>query len=365
MITITSKAALFKKAGEPLEMINFNLPGKVEPNAALCKVVMSTICGSDLHTISGRRKEPSPLILGHEIIGRIVDLGGGLEYDGFGNKLKIGDRVTWTIMASCNSCFYCKKGLPQKCENLIKYGHSCFHDPPHLTGGYSEYIYLYSGTTVFKIPESIPDEVATPANCALSTTINAIESIGLQEDESVLIQGAGLLGLNLIALAIEAGAKKIIVTDILPKRLALAKRFGAHVCLNLNELSFDQVVSQIRSHTGGYGADIAIEVCGANKAVPQAVEALRTGGRYLIAGLVTPGSHLGLDGNQLTRKCLTVRGIHNYHPKHLGMALKFLEEHAAKYPYQELVGTVFPLSKINEAIETAMSGDYVRVGIRT
>ena len=79
---------------------------------------------------------------------------------------------------------------------------------------------------------------------------------------------------------------------------------------------------------------------------------------------MTPGSDLGLDGNQLTRKCLTLKGIHNYHPRHLGKALQFLEQHAAGYPYAELVGAAFPLERINEAVETAASGVFVRVAIQ-
>jgi Zn-dependent alcohol dehydrogenase len=81
--------------------------------------------------------------------------------------------------------------------------------------------------------------------------------------------------------------------------------------------------------------------------------------------LVTPGSNVEIDGNQLTRKYLTIKGIHNYNPKHLGTALRFLEKHSQKYPYNELVGTVFSLSEINEAIESASSGKYIRIGVRT
>ncbi|MHC4582279.1 MAG: alcohol dehydrogenase catalytic domain-containing protein, partial [Planctomycetota bacterium] len=172
---------------------------------------MSTICGSDLHTISGRRAEPAPLILGHEIIGEIVALGSDLKKDGFGDKLQVGDRVSWSVMASCGRCFYCELDLPQKCAKLRKYGHTCCNEPPHLTGGYAEYIYLFPGTAIYKIPADISDKIATPANCALSTVINAVETIGLNKGETVLIQGAGLLGLNLVALAVDAGAKKIFV----------------------------------------------------------------------------------------------------------------------------------------------------------
>ena len=358
-------AAVFAEVGKPLELRQFELPDKLEPGAALCKVKMSTICGSDLHTISGRRIEPAPLILGHEIIGEIVALGSGLEHDGFGDKLEIGDRVSWSVMASCGGCFYCRLDLPQKCEKLRKYGHTCCNEPPHLTGGYAEYIYLFPGTAIYKIPASISDEIATPANCALSTVINAAETIGLNKGETVLIQGAGLLGLNLVALAVEAGAKRIFVTDVLQSRLDMAARFGADLCINAKDLTSEEMLSQIRDQTGGHGVDVAFEICGVKEAVSQAVEALRIGGRYLIAGLVTPGSDLGIDGNQLTRKYLTVKGIHNYNPKHLGMALKFLEKYSQKYPYNELVGKVYSLSRINEAVESASTGKYIRIGIRT
>ncbi len=359
----TCRAAVFVEAGKPLEIRRFELPEIMEPGSALCKVTMSTICGSDLHTISGRRVEPAPSILGHEIIGEIAALGHGLDHDSFGEELRVGDRVSWSIMASCGQCFYCKLDLPQKCEHLRKYGHLCCDNPPHLTGGYAEYIYLFPGTAIFKVPDSIPDEIATPANCALSTVVNAAETISINRRESVLIQGAGLLGLNLIALASEAGARNVIVTDISEGRLKLASNFGAHCCLDVKQSSSEDVLSEINRRTDGHGVDVALEVCGEKNVITQAVDALRIGGRYLIAGMVMPGSYLGLDGNQVTRKCLTIKGIHNYKPEHLGVALQFLETHWQKYPFDRLVGAEYPLDEINKAISAAASGEHVRVAL--
>ena len=358
------RAAVFSGAGKPLTIQQFAIPQSIESGAALCRIRLSTICGSDLHTISGKRKEPTPIILGHEIIGDIVALGDGLVADGFGHKLRVGDRVSWSIMASCANCFYCQLDLPQKCVHLRKYGHTGLNEPPGLTGGYAEYIYLFPGTAIFRVPDPVSDEIATPANCALSTAMNAVETIGVERGETVLIQGAGSLGLNLIAVVAEAGAQEIIVTDINQKRLELASRFGADLCINIGESSGEKTLSQIRSQTGGFGVDVAFEVCGARVAVAQAVEALRIGGRYLIAGLVTPGNDLGVDGNQITRKCLTMKGIHNYRPYHLGQALRFLEQRCGKFPYSELVGNIFPLAKINDAIRVASSGEYIRVAVR-
>ncbi len=365
----TSRAAVFSEVGKPLQIERFDLPKHLEPGDVLCKVRMSTICGSDLHTILGRRKEPAPLILGHELLGEIVDIGEQLpqsdcpRVNGNHKPLKVGDRVTWSIMASCGKCFYCRKSLPQKCKHLVKYGHSCCREAPYLTGGYAEHIVLMPGTSVYRVPDCLSDEIATPANCALSTMVNALETIRVAEGETVLIQGAGMLGLNMIALCKEAGAAKVIVTDISPDRLASASRFGADACFNASGCESEELAASIRSLTGGHGVDVAVEVCGNQAVVDQAVKALRIGGRYLIAGLVTPGSHLDIDGNQLARNYLTVKGIHNYHPDHLAKALDFLEKHSHKYPYSDLVGARFPLTEINEAIEVANSGEYIRVAI--
>jgi putative phosphonate catabolism associated alcohol dehydrogenase len=357
-------AAVFTEVDRPLEIRQFELPRVIDPGAVLCRVRMSTICGSDLHTIRGRRVEPAPLILGHEILGEIVELGEGPARDGFGEELRVGDRVSWTIMACCGECFFCRHDLPQKCEHLRKYGHSCCEEPPHLTGGFAEYIYLFPGTTIFKVPPNVPDDVATPANCALATVVHAAETIGLTAGETVLIQGAGLLGLNLIALAKQAGAKQVFVTDISRDRLAMAESFGASTTLNVKQLSEEKILASILDKTDQRGVDVAFEVCGVKEGVAQAVRSLRIGGRYLIAGLVTPNSHLGVDGNQVTRKCLTIKGIHNYKPAHLGTALKFLAAHYEQYPYTKLVGRTYPLSRINQAVEAAESGTSIRIGIQ-
>ena len=360
-------AAVFEKVGEDIKLMNFSLPERIERKAALVKVRFSTICGSDLHTISGRRTEPTPLILGHEIVGEIVETGDDLVYDGYGEKLNIGDRISWTIMASCGECFFCRNNLPQKCVKLKKYGHTSIEDQDvksPLLGGYGEYVYILPGTTVFKVPENLSDEIAAPANCALSTVMNAVETISIRKGDIVLIQGGGLLGLNACALASEAGADEIILTDILDSRLETAKKFGATKTLNIKDVDLKEFAMLIDVVTGKRGADVCIEVCGAKTAPQQAVEALRTGGRYLIAGLVTPGSILDIDANQVTRKCLTIKGIHNYRPDHLGMSLKFLEKNYRKYPFEEIVKLSYPLDEINQAVKTASTGEYIRVGIK-
>ena len=203
------------------------------------------------------------------VIGDVVALGHGLRRDGFGDELRVGDRVSWPVIAACGSCFFCERRLPQKCERLRKYGHAASTRWPRLTGGYAEYIYLHPGTVVFRVPAGVSDGAATPANCALSTMVNAVEAVGLARGETVLVQGAGMLGLNLVALAREAGAGKIIVTDAKRDRLEWARSFGADRCLDVRDTSEKEMSSIVLEETGGRGVDVAFEVCGQAAAARQ------------------------------------------------------------------------------------------------
>lgn len=346
-----------------MRLERFAVPRELPPGSALCRVRLSTICGSDLHTLRGRRIEPTPSILGHESVGEVVVVGAGARYWN-GDALEPGDRVSWTIMASCGDCFFCRKDLPQKCVHLRKYGHSSTDVWPGLTGGYAEYIYLFPGTGIFRAPQGLDDSVIAPANCALATVVNGLDTIGgIAKGESVLICGAGLLGTYLSALAKEAGAGMVMVADLNPMRAAATLHFGADAVFS-QTTDPEAVAEWTRNTCGGEGVDVAFEVCGDPKAVSASVSALRIGGRLLVAGLVTPNSSVCLDGNTLTRKCLAIRGIHNYHPSHLGKGIEFLAATKDRYPYTELVTPILDLEDIEKAFEIAASGSSARVGVR-
>jgi len=245
------KAAVFLGAGKPFQIRQFPLP-QVEPEGILVKVSMCTICGSDLHTWEGKRKTPLPTILGHEVVGRIEEIGEKAREDLMGNRLDIDDRITWTIMISCGRCYYCgMKKLPQKCLHLFKYGHESCQHPPHLNGGMAEYIYLKPGTGIFKIPEGLSDEEVAPVNCALATVVNGLESIEIQLGDNVVVQGAGMLGINAVALLREMGAGKIISLDKDRTRLEFTREFGANEIVNVKQKKQTEIFSLIKDLTAG------------------------------------------------------------------------------------------------------------------
>ncbi len=359
------RAAVFEKVGKKIEIVDFSLNREIEDDSILCRTRFSTICGSDLHTITGRREEPVPLVLGHEMVADIVRLGKNVIYDGFGNTLKVGDRITWTIMASCGECHYCRKNMPQKCLSIKKYGHASFDkkDESGLLGGYGEYIHIIPGTVVFKVPDNLSDAVASPANCGVASVINAIETIGVEKGDNVLVLGAGLLGMNTCAILKEMGVNEIIAADRLESRLSAASRFGATRTVNLTKTGKGEFAEMVKGLTGGFGLDVAIEVCGDNSVVDYALDNLTIGGKFMTVGMVAPGNNITIDANNIIRRYLTIKGIHNYRPDHLKKALLFLEKNHDKYPFDEIVKVQFPLERINEAVEAAKSGEYIRVGI--
>jgi len=358
-----ARAAVMTAPKTDLEIREYPLP-YVDKGCILVKITCCTICGSDLRTWLGHREAPTPIILGHEIVGEIVELGEGVVYDSGDRPLKVGDRITWTVMDNCGKCYYCReKGLMMKCRHLRKYGHDSCVDPPHLVGGFAEYCYITPGTCVIKTPDNLTDEEVAPANCALATVVAGWEALGIQPFESVLIQGAGALGFYAAALAKHYGCRRIIVTDILDNRLEFIRAFGATDTINTGEMEDEEIVHAVYNLTGGFGVDCAMEVAGVPGIIPVGLKCLRTGGRYAVMGNAYPGSHFSYDASDILFRRLTIKGIHNYDTKHLQMGIDFLAMTHGVFPFKDIVTHRVSLDDITEGLRTAESGKAIRVAV--
>jgi putative phosphonate catabolism associated alcohol dehydrogenase len=349
-------AAVFVEAGRPLELRTMTV---LDPVGAeiLVKVTACTLCGSDLHTFEGRRLAPSPSILGHEILGLIEAFGPeARRSDLAGLPLVEGDRVTWSVVASCGACFYCERGLSQKCEHMVKYGHEPLSDRP--TGGLAEYCLLAPGSAIVRIPDALSDRVACPSSCATATASAAIRAAGSIEGRVILIQGAGMLGLTASAMAKQAGASEVICVDPIPERLALARRFGA-----TRAVAPEALAGLVAGLNGGRGVDAAIEMTGSPEAFEAALPLLRIGATYVLIGAVYPGRPVEIAMETIVRRTLTLRGLHNYAPEDLLTAVRFLAG-AEAYPFEELVEGWFPLSEANAAFGRSKDPGVLRVGVR-
>jgi alcohol dehydrogenase len=329
----------------------------------LVRVTCATLCGSDLHTYQGRRPTPTPTVLGHEIIGRVEEVGPGDPVcDDHGAPLQVGQRVTWSIAASCGRCFFCQHDLPQKCERLFKYGHEAINEQHPLSGGLAEFCHLAPGTAIVSLPDQLPDLVACPANCATATVTAALRVGGGCQDQVVLIQGAGMLGLAACALANFGGASEVIVCDVDEKRLNLARRFGATQCVCVRQDS-QALTATVKELTDGRGVDLAIELSGSDGAIETGLPLLRIGGRYVLVGSVFPAPPVSLSAENVVRRCLSIHGVHNYAPQDLSQAVSFLAENHHRYPFDELVTETFPLAEAERAFQHAIETKPLRVAV--
>jgi putative phosphonate catabolism associated alcohol dehydrogenase len=358
----TSRVMLFHESERPLELRRYALPHLAQ-SEVLIRVTCCTLCGSDLHTYEGRRLTPCPTVLGHEILGRVAALPSrSVVCDHEGTPLAVGDRVTWSVTASCEDCFFCNDGLPQKCQRLFKYGHERVSDGHPLSGGMADYCHLATGTAIFRVPSSLSDLVACPANCATATVAAAMRYAGPCAGRAVLIQGAGMLGLTAAAMAISDGAREVVVCDKLAERLQRACRFGATQTVIADDLA--ALRAKVDEATSGRGVDLAIDLSGAPEAMEAGVDLLRIGGRYVLVGAVCPGRPVSISAETIVRNLVSIQGVHNYTPQDLHRALHFLQETHERFPFEELVAESFALEDANAAFLCSSQSGALRVALR-
>jgi putative phosphonate catabolism associated alcohol dehydrogenase len=320
----------------------------------LVRVVAMTICGSDRHTWEGRRQGATPTVLGHEMIGEIVVRGRGCpSSDCRGRRLDVGSRVTWAIVAACGACSPCRGEIPQKCDSGVKYGHERAIGRRVLTGGLAEYCLLAPGTSLVVLDEDLPISVACPANCATATVAAAIAACGELHCKRLGIVGAGMLGLTACAIA-EASGARVIVAEPDAGRRRRASSFGASAALDPTAWTAEMAGS----------LDAVIEVSGTNGGFLAALPTLRVGGRMILVGAVAPSDDVAVSLEGIVRRCLTIRGVHNYGPGDLVAAVQFLERNHRRYPFSELVSEWFPLAEVDAAFAAAADPAHVRVGVK-
>lgn len=333
---------------------------------AMVQVDLATICGSDLHTIEGRRPEVTPCVLGHEAVGTVVAQRGRAD-------ISEGDRVTWTIAASCGKCAPCLHyGLPQKCENLFKYGHAPLTDGSGLNGCYASHLVLRAGTHIVRLPDTVTDTIAAPANCALATMVHAVDlwqrhlasGRGVAMDPewkpgTVVLQGGGLLGIYGCALLREQGVPSVFCVEVDKNRFPLIEQFGGQPVDGEDpRLAAEEILSRCPG-----GVDAVFEVAGSKDLISMGAQVLRVGGYYGWVGLVHPDSAIDLTAELVIRKCLTLRGVHNYRPADLDDAVAFLHRHADQFPFASLVSPPVPLDQLADAIELARQRRFMRVSV--
>lgn len=361
------RIAQFEAPGQPFAIKTVSLPD-VKPGEILIKVHRTNICGSDLHAWHGTFKTAGlggqlPTVLGHEMVGSVEVLGDGVTADSNGKALEHGTRVVFPYFFACHRCRNCLEGKRIACQNLKMAMLGRADEPPYFVGGYGDYFLLPAGAVVYTVPDSVSDELASGANCALSQVMYGLERVNQGFGEDVVVQGAGALGLYAVAVAKARGARRVIAIDGVPERLKLAKAFGADEVIDINEVDAKGRVKMVRKLTDGRGADVVIEVVGHPSAIDEGLKMLGQFGRYVEIGNINFGKTFEFDPSRFVFANKLMVGVSLYDPVVLSRALIFLEQYHDKLPLDQLAATTYTLDNINEAFAAAEGKQDVRASI--
>ncbi|MGF1472752.1 MAG: zinc-binding dehydrogenase [Rubrobacteraceae bacterium] len=349
---------------EEVTVKEFEVP-EPEPGAVLARVRRANLCGSEVHIYHFHHPLIRECVLGHEFVGEISALGEGVETDYAGNPVAVGDRVIAPYFLTCRKCPACLQGDFNLCQKAYAFWSQPPEEEPHFTGAFSTHYYIHPDQYFYKVPDDLPDEVVAGANCGLSQVLFGLHQIGLSTGDSLVIQGAGGLGLYAAAVGKDMGAQVIVVEGI-PQRIDLARRFGAESIVDLQEHETpEERVEQVEALTGGYGADVVLEVAGVPAAFVEALQFARPGGKIVQIGTVNIGkeNEVSIAPGLITRKNLQVQGFVRYHPWHLHKSLRFLERKHRDHPFDELTDREYALEDVGEAIELEEAKQVARPAV--
>jgi threonine dehydrogenase-like Zn-dependent dehydrogenase len=349
---------------ESVELKEFDVP-EPGPGAVVLEITRANVCGSDVHIYHYESPLLRHSVLGHEFVGRVHALGDGVTTDYAGEPVHVGDRVVAVYFLACRRCAGCLRGEFSLCRNSLRLWARRPEEPPHFYGGFATHYYVDPEQYFYKVPDTLSDETVAGANCGLAQMLFALDRIGLHSGESIVIQGAGGLGLYAAAVARDRGAR-VFVVDGVPERLELARAFGAHDVVDMKEhTTVTDRAKRVQELTGADGADVVLEVTGVAAAFPESVELVGIGGRIASVGNINvgPTHEVPLAPGLITRKNLTVRGFLRYDPWYLHMALEFLERVHEDYPFARLTDRDYSLAEIDEAIRRGAARQVARAGV--
>lgn len=340
----TSRAAVLTGIRQ-MELREFPMP-EVHDDDGILEVEMVGVCGSDPGYYRGKTKVPFPLIMGHEIVGRIAAIG---EKKAKLSGVKVGDRVVVQNRFGCGVCKECIKGRYEKCIDRLGYGVfvPC-SEPPYLWGAYSEYLYLPARAMIHKMDESVPLEAAVLTTSVMGNCINWVREIGqLSVGETIVIAGPGQQGLAATVVAKECGARTVVLgTSKDEDRLALAREFGADYTVMTDK---EDAVKFVADLTGGEMANEFIDVTGVPKVLESAIDYVGTFGRIVVPGLYGPHP-AAIDFDKVVFKQAKFFGAHAQTYEADEAAVKLVE--SKKYPLEKMVTHKFSLDEAEKAVLT-------------
>jgi L-iditol 2-dehydrogenase len=265
-----------------------------QPDELLIRVAACGICGSDVHGYDGSsgRRIP-PIVMGHEAAGVVAAVGADIT------EFTVGDRVTFDSTVYCGRCSYCLRGEVNLCDNRQVIGVSC--GEYRRAGAFAEFLVVPA-----RIAYRLPDELSFPEAAMLEAVSVALHGVAVSEmraGETVLVIGAGMIGLLLLQAARAAGAKQVLIADVDATRLKLADELGADVSLLR---SGEALLAEVMRLTEGRGVDLVLEAVGRDETIRSGIECVRKGGTVTLVGNITP--EVGLPLQKVVSRQIRLQG---------------------------------------------------------
>jgi len=338
------KAAVFY-APQEVRLEEIEIPD-ISPEEVLVKVRAALTCGTDRKTyLRGHHLFKPPFVFGHEFAGDIVKVGNEVK------DFKPGMRVVAANSAPCNSCFYCKNGEHSLCDSLFI----------QLSGAFAEYIKI-PGIIVAQNLLSFPETVSYKQAAflePLSCVIHGVEVSNINLGDTIVINGAGPIGLLFLQVAKLRGAK-VIITDLVEERLSLALKLGAYRAINVTQV--DDIVREVKSFTeDNRGVDVAIEAVGLPEVWEKTIAMVRKGGTVNLFGGCKIGTKISLDTSLIHYSQLNIKGAFHHSPGQVKKAFNLICNQGIDL--DSLISSEFPLEEISMVIDRMLNNQGIKIAI--
>jgi len=349
---------------ERVELTEIEVP-PLEDGAVLLEVVLTEVCGTDVHLLHGRLPgAPYPLIPGHFAVGRVADLRGQPTYAD-GGPVRIGDAVTFLdVYGTCGQCWFCQVAhATTRCPSRRVYGITIgAADGP--CGAWSQLMYLKPGTKIVPLKD-IPPEQFIGGGCGLATALHAAERADIRIGDTVVVQGSGPVGLNAVAMARLKGATEVILIGGPECRLNAGKRLGADHILDITQTGPDERLAAVLDLTEGRGADVVIEATGSPGALAEGLQMTRDAGTYVVAGQYTDAGDVTINPHSmLNRKHITVKAVWGIDFGHLYRSLRVLRRYGGSMRWEDLLTRTYTLEQAATALSDVESGSVIKAAMK-
>jgi S-(hydroxymethyl)glutathione dehydrogenase/alcohol dehydrogenase len=353
------KAAVCYELGQPLQIEEIEIDPPQQGEVKV-RVVATAVCHSDIHYIRGDWVADLPVVVGHEAAGIVEAVGENVTL------ARVGDPVIISLLRSCGHCFYCTSGLPNHCDGTFALRtesrlHTRQGDIIYQgirTAAFADYV-IVDQSQVIQVPSDMPLDRAALLACGVITGLGAVVNTAqVKPGSSVVVIGAGGVGLNAVQGAVLSGASRIIAIDLIDSKLEAAKIFGATHTLNARQ---EDISLQVRALTSGRGADYVLVTVGSTTAVLQGMKMLRRAGTLVIVGMPPAEATAPLSVISVADRGIRILGSFMGSTR-LRIDIPWLVDlyQQGRLKLDELITARYPLEQINEAIEAMERGEALR-----